>query len=150
MTRRLNGWQRLWVVLAVIYLLPVVGFTIALFPKQRDLVSSRVYDSIRAVGEYREKNDSGFRFEGAFSFRAKYYSDISDDEIIKGLHEKWGSKVDFSKIEVEYKQKLDALPAERAKAVGIALLAWLVPVLAVYVLGLAVTWIIRGFRRESP
>jgi hypothetical protein len=32
MTMRLNGWQRLWVILSVLYLLPVVGLTILFWP----------------------------------------------------------------------------------------------------------------------
>lgn len=47
----MSGWQRLWIVLAVLYLLLVIGVTAGVFPKQGDTVETRVYDSIRAVGE---------------------------------------------------------------------------------------------------
>jgi hypothetical protein len=32
MRARLNGWQRLWVIISILYLLPVVGITIMLWP----------------------------------------------------------------------------------------------------------------------
>jgi ABC-type glycerol-3-phosphate transport system permease component len=136
MARRLSGWQRLWIVFAVLYLLPVVGFTAMVFPKQSDIARTRLYDTIRAVREYREANEPD--------------SNLSDEEVIKRLHDKWGRKVDFSQIEAEYKQKVEALPMERAKAVGIAFLVWFIPVLLIYAIGMTVAWVIRGFRRENP
>jgi len=106
--KRLNGWQRLWVVLSIIYLLVVVGSTFALFPKASEVSNARVYDSINAVGRFREANE-GSRFQGAYTVRADDYFDLSDEQIIKRLHEKWGDKVDFTKIELEYKQKMQNL-----------------------------------------
>jgi hypothetical protein len=149
MVRRLNGWQRLWVVLSVLYLVPVIGIAVILFPKQESLDESRVYDSISAVVSYVEKTEKARISEGVYTIRSKHYGDLPNDEIIQRLHEKWCGKVDFTTIEEDYKQKLDALPTERAKTAGIAFLAWLVPVIALYVLGLAIGWIIRGFRREN-
>ena len=150
MARRLNGWQRLWVVLSALYLVPVVGITVTMFPKQESLDDSRVYDSISAVVSYVEKTEKARMSEGAYTIRSKHYGDLSNDQVIQRLHQKWDGKVDFTTIENEYKQKLEALPAERAKTAGIAFLAWLVPVIAVYMLGLAIGWVIRGFRRENP
>lgn len=32
MKARLNGWQRLWVIISILYLLPVVGINIMFWP----------------------------------------------------------------------------------------------------------------------
>lgn len=147
--KRLNGWHRLWVALSVIWLLVVAAFTIALVPKASDYRSTRLYDSIDAVGRHLEREDPTRRYEGAWTTRSKY-TDLSDEEVLVRLHDKYKGKVDFQPIETEYRRKNDRLPIERAKAGGVAFLVWLVPAVAVYALGLTVAWIIRGFRQVDP
>jgi hypothetical protein len=73
MAPRLNGWQRLWVVFAALYLMTIIGFTLVAFPKREDIESSRVYDSISAIGKYRETSETGFSLEGAYSVRTMYF-----------------------------------------------------------------------------
>ncbi len=53
MTVRLNGWQRLWIVLSVLYLLSVIGLTMALWPtpettRHRDELLTRMPPELRA------------------------------------------------------------------------------------------------------
>lgn len=149
MARRLNGWQRLWVALSVVWLLTVAAFTVALMPKASDYASRRLYDSIDAVGRHLERDNPSYRYEGARATRTKY-TDLSDDEVLAKLHERYKGKVDFQTIEMEYRRKIDRLPTERAKMVGTAFLVWLIPAATVYGLGLTVAWIIRGFRQTNP
>ena len=146
MIRTLNGWQRLWVVAAALYLVPVSTGVVSFFPAREQIESSRVYAAIGAVAEHRKASEPELRWEGAYSVRTTFYRDLSNDEIISRLNEKWGTKVDFSNIEEEYRRKIEALPFERAKIIGLGFLAWLIPVLFIYALGAAVAWIIRGFR----
>jgi len=150
MPRRLNGWQRLWVILSALYLIGVIAVAMTLLPKQESLDDSRVYESISAVVTHIEKTEKASVSEGPYTIRSKHYSDLSNEQVIDRLHSKWNGQVDFTKIEKDYKDKTSALPMERAKVGGFALLAWLIPVATVYVLGLAIGWIIRGFRRENP
>ncbi len=35
--RKLNGWQRLWIVLSTVYLLPVIGLTILIWPSPQTM-----------------------------------------------------------------------------------------------------------------
>lgn len=149
MLRRLNGWQRLWVLATILYLGPVCVVAIDSFPKARDYTRTRVDDSIEAVGRYMETTTTGYTFEGAYAVRQKYYGDLSDDEIIDRISTKFKGKVDLSRIELEYLRKLDGLRGEQAKILGYALMWWLIPSLSLYLLGLAVAWVIRGFRGES-
>jgi hypothetical protein len=41
---------------------------------------------------------------------------------------------------------MDNLYVEQAKVVGFALLWWLIPSVLLYMFGVAVAWVIRGFR----
>ena len=107
-----------------------------------------IHDSRGAVGRYMETTTAGYTFEGAYAVRQKYYGDLSDEEIIDRLNTKFKGKVDLSRIELEYLRKLDGLRGEQAKVVGYALMWWLIPSSCLYLLGLAVAWVIRGFRGE--
>lgn len=149
MVKCLNGWQRLWVVFSVVWLLIVAAFTVAFLPKASNYASTRLYDSIDAMGRYLERENPSYRYEGAWATRTKY-SDLSDDQVLANLHERYNGKVNFQTIEMEYHRKIDRLPTERAKTIGTAFLVWLIPGAAVYGLGLAVAWIIRGFRQTNP
>jgi hypothetical protein len=55
-------------------------------------------------------------------------------------------KIELVRLETDYEARLKEARKERIKFVGIGFLAWLVPVLAVYVLGLAAGWVFRGFK----
>ena len=148
MFKRLNGWQRVWVVVTILYLVPVCVVAIDSFPKARDYARTRIHDSIEAVGRHMETTTAGYTFEGAYAVRQKYYGGLSDEEIIDRLNAKFKGKVDFSRIELEYLRKLDGLRGEQAKVIGYAFMWWLIPSSCLYLLGLAVAWVIRGFRDE--
>lgn len=148
MVKHLNGWQRLWVALSAILLLVVAAVTVALMPKASDYASTRLDESIDAVGRHLEHENPNYRYEGAWAARTKY-TDLSDDQVITKLHETYKGKVDFQNIDVEYRRKVDRLPTERAKTVGIAFLVWFTASAALYGLGLTVAWIIKGFRQTT-
>jgi hypothetical protein len=150
MLERLNGWQRLWIVLSVIYLIVVVAFVIAVMPRASHYARSRLYNSIDTVGRYLERDDASFRYEGGWTMRTKYYADLSDEQVLAKLHDKYKDKVDFDPVESEYRRKMNRRLLEQAQTFGIALLFWLIPVVALYILGVGVAWIIRGFRQPNP
>ena len=66
---RLNGWQRLWIVLSVFYLLLAVGFTIAVWPTN-ELMSHREEFLTRMPAELREQVEAAyvttFQWEATF------------------------------------------------------------------------------------
>lgn len=145
--RTLNGWQRLWIVLSVLLVLPVGWVSFHTAPKAKDLIDWRVSQSIELVGKHLEATTPGYKYEGRLTVRQEYYSDLSDEQIIDRLHSKFADKVDLAKIDLEYEKKQAALPVEIGKHAGLALLAWLLPVGVVYALGTAVAWVIRGFKK---
>lgn len=149
MALKLNGWQRLWVVLTIVYLLTVAWISSFTFPKASNYLSTRVYDSLDAVGHYLEKEQPGFRYEGGWATRTKYYADLPEEQIVPKLHEKYQGRVDFSPIETRYRQAIEGLAKEKLRFVGVAFLVWLTPVVAFYLLGWAAGWVLRGFKHND-
>ncbi|MDO8319717.1 hypothetical protein, partial [Rhodoferax sp.] len=145
----LNGWQRLWLVLSILYLAAVVPLAIEARPKASDIVNSRVHESIDLAGKYMESSTAGYSYEGSASVIAKHYSDMSDEQILERLHQRFTDKVELSKIDRKYEKQMQELKGEQLAHVGWSVAAWLGPVLFVYALGAAVAWVIKGFRRRE-
>lgn len=147
--KNLNGWQRLWAVLSILYIIPVVAVVVVSFPNLEEINSSRVYASLTAVADYRKTSEPDFRWEGAYSVRTTFYRDLSDKEIIERIQEKWGGKVNLASIDAKYQAKVNDLTVQQSKSIGFGVLAWLIPVISVYLLGLALAWIMQGFRKSQ-
>jgi len=146
MNLRLNGWQRLWILLSALYLALVVVAAIAKMPRSSDYINTRVHASIDAVGKYMEVSTPGYTYEGSYAVRQKHYADLSDEQILDRLHTKFAGKVDLEPIDREYKQKMQA---EQATFLGYAVASWLGPITLLYAIGAAIAWVIRGFRRSD-
>lgn len=143
---RLNGWQRLWLVLSVIYLIVVIGFTFTLMPKASQYLSSRVYDTVRTIKDNVAELSLNTSLS-TFEIR-EAYSDLSDEEFIQIIHKNYKDKVDFDAIEKKYRNKMSRLPSVRAKFIGLGLLFWIGPIILIYILGISVGWIVKGFKKE--
>jgi hypothetical protein len=138
---RLNGWQRLWILLSTIYFIGVVSIAVLLFPKKADYLSTRVYDTINLTIKHVPD------LQGSYAYQVRdAYKDLSDEEVINKIHAKFKDKVDYSEIESDYGRKIEGLSSEKAKALGIWFLVWLIPSLATYALGRSVGWVISGFK----
>jgi hypothetical protein len=149
MDLKLNGWQRLWVVLLAMYAVPVSLIAVESWPQADAHATARLYESLDLVGKHMESTTPGYSFEGSYSVRQKYYSDLTDDQIIERLHAKFGDKISFDRIELNYLRKLRDLPKERFELVAYGFAAWLLPALAAYLLGASMGWVRRGFRRND-
>ncbi len=144
--RKLNGWQRLWVVLSAIYLLAVgIVTTLVFMPKEELIKRAWAYDLIDVVRDH----DTSLRSKTTGGI-LNQYSDLSYDEIISRVqkkHSKPNMIAEYTVINKKYEDRLANLGKEKIKGVSIGFLFWLVPVILVYVLGLAAGWIYRGFRQ---
>ena len=140
--RKLNGWQRLWIVVAVIYLVVVCVITSMFMAKDSEIKRSWASDIIDVV----KTHDKSLQDLPTWKMLNVYRSsDLSYEEIIKKVKEKY-STFDYIEIDKKYEDKLASLGWERIKVASIGFLFWLVPVILAYLLGLAVGWIYRGFR----
>lgn len=82
MTKRLNGWQRLWVLVSLVWLVATAAVTFFVLPKASDYRADRVTGSLDAVGHYLERTNPDFHYEGAWTTRTTYYANLSDDELV--------------------------------------------------------------------
>jgi hypothetical protein len=97
MLKHFNGWQRLWVVLVALCLVPVTIFTIEALPTASAYANRRVLDTIEFAGRQMESSKPGYTFEGSYTVRQTHYSDLTDEQIIERVHSKFKDRVDFSK-----------------------------------------------------
>ncbi len=139
-----TGWQRLWLVLSVVYFFVVVFFTIIFLPGQSEYSTKRVYDTIKLM----IKNEPKLSKSSAYKVRA-YYKDMQDDRLVEAIHKKYSGKIDFSSIEHEYQKKISSLHYERVQIFILGFSVWIVPVFIIYVLGLSTAWIIKGFKKPD-
>jgi len=142
---KLNGWQRLWVVVSLLYLIAVVIFTIALMPKRSDRQQVWVSQTINAVRVVDKSVDYPYEVRNAFK-------DLSDDELVRRLQAKYSKapyNLEFRSIDERHEKSLQDLSKDQAKSMGLGLLAWIVPSVVLYMLGWSIGWIYRGFQSRS-
>jgi hypothetical protein len=139
---KLNGWQRLWVVLSIIYFVIVVGFSFASWPTESNIENSWVYS---LIDKTKDPNDYAYQIRDA-------YQDISDKELIRRINAKYSSNQNYKEIlntiNLKYQSELQSLWKEQFKTIAIALMAWLLPIAIVYLLGLSFGWIYKGFKNK--
>ena len=142
--RQLKPWQRLWLVTGIIYLLMLAGTYLLLMPNQehieRQMVMSvteevRRFEGMAFVGESPQKVFDIARRQGYAAWikqvRARYR--IGPE-----------GNAGFDRIERNYKEEVSGLPMKRISGLLLCIVAWLVPMAALYAMGLVVDWIKRG------
>lgn len=161
MRLRLNGWQRLWVFVSGIYFLAVCGFGAFAFPDGASLVAGRTLlaielalraevDAAHSRGDQRAELNALRELEkGAVRFRSEAYGDLSDAELIQRVRAKFDGKANFTPLDEKSRRDAELLRGERSNFVIQAAVWWVIPVMAVYVLGWVIGWIIRGFRNKG-
>ena len=160
---RLNGWQRLWVVVSGCWLAVVAVVAWAAWPVPSQVSVPEVFE--RVDPELRSRFDiSG----SAAAFARRLGGRVVPLEPAKPITDEQGNPlppgpiVDISDHVLQFVPGLtgpemttaaaaydDALQQvtaqKRRRAFGVALAVWLAPVMVVYVLGAAVAWVRRGF-----
>ena len=158
---KLNGWQRLWVVVGVLWGLVVAVFAFNTRPQQYQYTSissylefSDVYEMIQAP------RAPGLPPLTDRQLMMLFDSPITDltlleptelerlDGLTAHLEEAGGTGSDVSaRQELSRKRQEDELRARTAAAAGRAFGVWLAVLLATYVVGWSAGWVWRGFRR---
>lgn len=161
MQLKLNGWQRLWVVVASIYFVVVFGFAAATFPDGASLESERAtlaveaaldaqVNAAHALGDDRAELDALRNLKmGAARVRSEAYGDLTNAEIIQRLRAKFDGKADFTALDEKMRRDTERLRDDRSKFIFQAIAWWVIPALVLYVLGVAIGWIVRGFRNKD-
>jgi len=157
--KNLNGWQRLWVVVSLVWLGVLAGVVIieGSFPTVGKLEAELARDKAELKQEWvcatidatapasgiSESTEvpEGFVLDRNLAIR-EGFKDLSDQEFVEQVHEQYSS-VDFGPVDADYqkklgdldsnhREKLDGLMAERAGVIGLTLLVWLITSLGVY------------------
>ena len=162
--KRFNGWQRLWIVLSVLYAIPVVLFTAnSIAESERYSDSARAKYALKAFADHpQNKKIETLPLEkqqelAIDSARARLrlagehqVDRQTDEEFVRSLLEKWRDTIDFSEIDAENRKMIEQFSLVRVKVIGYGFLAWVAPVAFLYVLGLSIGWIARGFHGGRP
>jgi len=155
---RLNGWQRLWIVLSILYLIPVVGLAIVFWPMpettwHRDEFIAQMPAELRqkVVGAYASKWK---REEVLKSKKASppYPDGFIPDPIefpngaLIDTHAAVMQK-DMERVAAAYWAVVESNTrnARREMAWQMALV-WAIPCFTLYAVGWAAAWVRRGFR----
>ena len=143
---RLNGWQRLWVVMSGLYVLIVTFLCASEFPTEKE-----IYQRWQAELILWQKNNDFALTEAAPWDIAKAYSADSPKESIARVEEKYVAqnffnKFDFDAIANKYQAELADLPNMQRQKLKTASLFGLLPVFVTYVLGWLASWVYHGFK----
>ena len=128
---RLNGWQRLWVVVSVITLGLTLGVVGLIWPERDDRVLSDLRSP--ACKAWREL-PSGFVPDTPPEWREECYS-------LRSVL--YYQKINLSSEE-DYRRYL---VRARVKTVFLALSSWVAAVVVLYVFGWSIGWVARGFSK---
>lgn len=149
-----NGWNRLWVLIAFIYLLPVVFFTWLIFPTQNNLYKDWAYNVSIITGEdlNADNDESNYykdyieRMEKKGSIKKPIYHTYSSplDDTIKLLEQSEAMKLQRMK----YENKLSYLSETQSKILVWAVICWIEPLIIMYIFGFLVRWVYRGFKKQ--
>jgi hypothetical protein len=104
--------------------------------------STKVYDICNSLGKFLFESIKRPDF---IKMRYDYYNDMTDSRIIQKSKEKYGNEIDFNNIEKNIEQNIKNF---RNKTIVIAFLVWIVPVLILYLLGVSIGWVIKGFKKS--
>lgn len=151
---KLNGWQRLWIVLAVVWATLVLLFIFNTAPTEKSIKAGWA----NAIVELGQKTNA--RNETPSQYRQRAFGGRSDEEIIRfgplPTHEMDKDGFDpsravpadeFIAINSNYAAQLSVLPRVWSKTLVSGLLVWAIPLGALYLIGRASHWIYVGFRK---
>lgn len=144
--RQFKPWQRLWLISGFIYLLMLAGSYYLLMPDQERIERRMVlsvteevcrYDGMAFAGESPRKI-----FEIAQSQGYSAWIAVTRSKYQIGPEGNAG----FDRIEKEYREAISDLPVKRTLGVLVCVVAWLLPMAALYAIGFVVDCIKRGAR----
>jgi len=156
---RLNGWQRLWVLVSALYLVLVGGLAYATWPTFETTWHRQEFID-QMPGEVRTHLNGAYASKYEADREAKELSTKSPRIVYDGRQKilpngavllVTGGEFKEFDVVMAYSAVVDAeVKAERWKRVGFVALLGIAPCLALYAFGWAIAWVYRGFRSGGP
>lgn len=154
MTMKLGGWQRLWVVVAVLYLLVVAGVTWSTWPTSASVsheytLYSRLPPEARTRilnSQVKAENEQAFIQDARTAKDAELVEMPNSHMLV--------FRKDLPRAEAEaparaYWAEVEHVANEhRVAHLAQAIAWWAIPLALIYALGLAVRWTYRGFKQS--
>lgn len=133
--------------MSVLWLIVVSAFTITNVPTRSEIEDDWVYATLERI---KEADVSLHKYSIGDIKHA--YSDIPPKKLISKAQLKYSApqsatKVDFSAINKRFENKLKHLTWTKVKTFSIGFCVWLGSIIVVYLLGWAIGWVYRGFKR---
>ena len=141
---KLNGWQRLWVMISMIWLMVVTGFTVANLPQKYSIIDSWAVATY-VVGTGKSLDAASLDNIPPRATLNKIRKDIAKAQE-RYLTTNMGGQVDFSKVNDTHSRQLEEIKLNQAKIVGYGVSIWLSTILVLYLFGWSAGWVIRGFK----
>lgn len=149
MKKKLNGWQRLWILIISLYLTFVLYFASISFPNKSDLYREWAY----SILDLEKKHDKSINSLSNWEIREAYTKKgITDEKFIERLKEKSIEKPpdyqsEFAEIEKKHSAKIIKLKGKQIRYTVNALLIWFLPSSLIYILGISIAWVYKGFKK---
>jgi len=169
--KKLNGWQRLGILLSAVWLAVVVVGAVVIVVSETDRLSGHQrsgraeaedlwaqatlhagWDSVEMPSSF--EYDPPIEDQVEAQYQIYRNEGLSNAAIVEQAHETYPG-VSFSEVDAAYEDALGRLQIsyqqDRQRAVlrisGYAFLVWIVPSAFVFFLGRAVVWVWRGFKK---
>jgi hypothetical protein len=161
-TMQINGWNRLWIAIAIIYLIAIIFMLWVMFPTTQSLYKAW-YEDLYLIAnisnsEYRMKNSDQFKLENS-SFSYPQLIELIENDMknhpknfINHCRE-WSSDLFCDLVPItgketrkQYENKLSLLRGEQFDILIKAFLLWTTPLIILYLLGWLIGWVYRGFK----
>jgi hypothetical protein len=147
MKMKLNGWQRIWVVLATLTLLPTLFLATESMQTEAyldKLFADRMIDHTLELKK--NKNITWWQIRDA-------YKDLSDKELYERALSTYEKEMDEAGINYrttaeEYEKRMKSLWRVQFTNIAQYIGLWASALIVIYVLGWSVGWIAQGFRRS--
>ena len=150
---RLNGWQRLWLVLGIVYLAMIVTWTISIFPSK--LTIGEYLNDAKIPDGAAIPNPDKPRFfvridDKWIEVQALAYNPDTGEEIYC-LNDKWSEpSLSLQYVKLPHplsKDEIKVLRTKQTKVIGRGILLWIGLWIMLYVIGISIAWIRAGFKK---
>jgi len=135
----MNGWQRMWVFICVVLLIVMASFAATLnFPTAERIESYYAFDQYMYDTNLKCLETEAARRNAGINLPVSACT-LDDPLAVKSK---------FAEDTARYEYRRDNLLTVQLQSMGWIIAGWVIVCVALYLLGLVLAWIVRGFRTK--